>query len=240
MMNSYVEVSYDEWLSKRPKRSKSEKCSRGHTLSDENVVFRKNSYHGSVRMCKKCLKLKTDEPKTRSRLFVGYVNPHGVTIVGGPERVRNTLSWWSTCPFCKKEFLTTTHSFDTVKTCYGCRSINRRTDSEITTWKVLFGVTRGRKRAKELGFDLTIDKFIKISSMPCTYCGADPKPKNIGKPWYPAVMSHGLDRVDSDIGYLESNVVSCCERCNAAKGTVSVEEFKVFISKIYERFVLSE
>jgi Zn-finger nucleic acid-binding protein len=235
-----LDLSYDDWLKDHPRRSTTDSCSYGHLYSKSNTTFEINNRHGYIRRCKTCIFNSDKSPKTRTDLKIGYENPHGVKIIRGPERVRNTLSWWSLCPHCNVEFLRTTHKFDEVKSCYGCRGVSRRTFSEEITWKQFYSQTKARKRAKELGFDLSLSDFKKISQMDCSYCGAEPLPRNIGKEWYPAVRVNGLDRIDSSVGYLYGNVVSCCAACNTAKGSMSVEEFVKLITKIYERQNLND
>ena len=40
-------------------------------------------------------------------------------------------------------------------------------------------------------------------------------------------------RVDSQIGYLENNVVPACQNCNYAKRSMGYEEFKEWVKQIY-------
>lgn len=54
----------------------------------------------------------------------------------------------------------------------------------------------------------------------CAYCGRD----NVS----------GLDRTDSSLGYLKSNVVPACKDCNFAKNDKSIEEFCKWAKKLQE------
>lgn len=60
-------------------------------------------------------------------------------------------------------------------------------------------------------FNLSVKDFEHFWSKPCTYCGG--------------VSGGGLDRVDSSIGYVLSNVVPCCSVCNGMKLDLGVGEF---------------
>jgi hypothetical protein len=43
---------------------------------------------------------------------------------------------------------------------------------------------------------------------------------------------NGIDRIDSKLGYVEGNVVSCCKICNSAKGDLTLAEFENWINKM--------
>ena len=47
----------------------------------------------------------------------------------------------------------------------------------------------------------------------------------------------GIDRIDSSNGYILSNIVPCCEKCNIAKGEMSIDEFREHITKISNTFI---
>lgn len=72
------------------------------------------------------------------------------------------------------------------------------------------------KGAKKRHLDFTLSKtlFESLLVQPCFYCGHH-IPQQI----------HGIDRVDNDKGYVEGNVVTCCETCNILKGTNHPQEF---------------
>jgi hypothetical protein len=55
-------------------------------------------------------------------------------------------------------------------------------------------------------WSLSKDQAYALFRGKCFYCGAEPDPLN------------GIDRKDNDVGYTESNSVSCCKKCNWAKG----------------------
>ena len=80
------------------------------------------------------------------------------------------------------------------------------------------------KRGLEVDERLTQEIFVKFVNKPCEYCGH-----------YIDTEAIGLDRIDSAKGYLLTNIVPCCELCNAAKGRQSVEEFETHILKIADK-----
>lgn len=71
-------------------------------------------------------------------------------------------------------------------------------------------------------FDLTLSQFSSFWKRPCHYCGSD-------------VATVGLDRVDNEVGYVISNVVSCCPRCNRMKLDMSMQTWISHMRTIIER-----
>jgi hypothetical protein len=53
--------------------------------------------------------------------------------------------------------------------------------------------------------------------MPCGYCGGE---------------ATGVDRIDSSIGYVPSNVTAACERCNKMKGSQSAMDWYAQIERV--------
>lgn len=90
------------------------------------------------------------------------------------------------------------------------------------------------KRSVKLGVrcTLTLHDYIKLVTSDCYYCGEKPNQEKIinGK----LFRHNGIDRLDSKKGYERDNVVPCCKTCNMAKGSLTEEEFKALINKIYE------
>ena len=82
---------------------------------------------------------------------------------------------------------------------------------------------RTSARVRNLEFKLDKDVFNLIISDNCIYCGHNPSPIN------------GIDRVDNTKGYLVGNCVPCCVICNKAKASLTLEEFKNWVDKIYNK-----
>lgn len=83
-----------------------------------------------------------------------------------------------------------------------------------------------KSKEKNVEFSLSVEDFVKITSLPCFYCGNEPRPYAKGDKQDNGVfIGNGLDRVDNMNGYTKDNVVSCCTQCNWAKNVQSQEEF---------------
>lgn len=74
---------------------------------------------------------------------------------------------------------------------------------------------------KQLLFELENEYFMELVKKNCNYCGLI-QDKGF----------NGIDRIDPKIGYISSNCVSCCEKCNMMKGCLSVNTFKQIIEHI--------
>lgn len=83
-------------------------------------------------------------------------------------------------------------------------------------------------------WNLTREDFDRITSSNCYYCGNTPgnKTKDRNGPYY--FVYNGIDRQDSNKGYILSNVVPCCVRCNRGKSNMEMREFYMWIKRIYE------
>lgn len=86
-------------------------------------------------------------------------------------------------------------------------AINRKYNKTING---RFQQYRAAAKGRGLEFKLSIEDFEYLMTQFCFYCG-----ENGG----------GIDRVDSNKGYVSTNVVSCCWRCNDMKGTTPQQDF---------------
>jgi len=94
---------------------------------------------------------------------------------------------------------------------------------------------RYRKSAKNRGleFTLSLEEAAKLFSSSCVYCGDKPTNTCIRT----SLMTYnytGIDRLDNNLGYIQDNVVPCCQNCNLAKYTKSPKDFLKHIEKIYD------
>jgi hypothetical protein len=76
----------------------------------------------------------------------------------------------------------------------------------------IFGRYQQRAKLRGIVFKLTFAEFMKFWQVPCSYCLTQ-------------ISTIGIDRVDNNLGYLPSNVVSCCITCNRMKLTSCRDEF---------------
>lgn len=83
------------------------------------------------------------------------------------------------------------------------------------------------KGARKMGFNLSIDEFEYIVTQKCFYCSRPPSEaytKRRYKSGEP-LLSNGVDRIDSSLGYSLDNCVPCCSVCNVGKMALSQGDF---------------
>jgi|ERR1035437_3575829 NOL1/NOP2/fmu family ribosome biogenesis protein len=79
--------------------------------------------------------------------------------------------------------------------------------------KTIKGKFSGYKTAskkRERLFELTFEQFKELVEGKCFYCSS---------------KGNGIDRVDSSIGYIFTNCVSCCIMCNRMKLDFKIKDF---------------
>ena len=86
--------------------------------------------------------------------------------------------------------------------------------NKINSVHLQYGVYTRCARDKNLEFNLTLNDFTVLTEQPCHYCGS------IQERGF-----NGVDRVNSEVGYVTDNCVSCCQMCNYMKGSLSVDAF---------------
>ncbi len=98
----------------------------------------------------------------------------------------------------------------------GKKCVYRKIKSRINN---RFSSYKKNAREKNREFSLTIENFAKIVSKPCKYCGFADK-------------LSGIDRKNNKLGYIKSNVVPCCTKCNQAKHIMSEYVFKQWVNRL--------
>jgi len=108
----------------------------------------------------------------------------------------------------------------------------------------LIGHYKRQSKRRKIEFNLNKELFISLVEGKCFYCGeyGTNTLNNGGRGGgiYKMFNYTGIDRINSDKGYVEGNVVSCCKVCNYAKSTTSQNNFFDWIVKVYEYSNLKE
>lgn len=139
-----------------------------------------------------------------------------------------------------------------IKSCGCARNFghNRHCTRVEAIYRKLYGrlVSRTqRRRTKSISLGISFEHFCDIIKQPCHYCGlvgqtttTDSKGRKTQLLSDTTLQHNGVDRLDSAKGYENGNVVSCCTNCNFAKNTMSVDEFRCWLERVYRHFINGE
>ena len=95
------------------------------------------------------------------------------------------------------------------------KEINEKTKNNIYKY---YQVYKNSAEVKQLSFEFNKEEFVQIVESPCNYCGI------IQEKGF-----NGIDRLNSTIGYIKDNCVTCCAMCNYMKGCL---DKNIFIQRV--------
>lgn len=76
-------------------------------------------------------------------------------------------------------------------------------------------------KKKNRSFEITFEQFMTFWQKPCIYGGC-------------SIETIGLDRIDSSLGYIISNIAPCCKTHNSMKSNLTQEEFLLMCRKVVD------
>ncbi len=88
-----------------------------------------------------------------------------------------------------------------------------------------FSYMRSKSKRRHVNVTITLEEYIRISSLPCHYCGLS-LPRT----------GYGIDRKHNSLGYTFGNVVPCCWKCNKIKGNVLTYDEMIIVSKALREY----
>lgn len=174
----------------------------------------------------------------------------------GPGEVYGTLTvvrfitdknmWECTCT-CGKTVHRQGHALRKYKVpnC-GCqKSKGRLLPNQLAHKRAVIADYRSHAENRGLSFELSDEEVIELISKSCHYCGLKPSNAKTVKPSrklrnkYACTVTtlyySGIDRINSDLGYTPENCVACCHLCNASKSDYTLEEWKLWVSRLYQK-----
>lgn len=92
--------------------------------------------------------------------------------------------------------------------------------SKESKLRIRYSQYRHRITKKNKKFDITLDLFKELVLSKCVFCKKEPNPFNT------------IDRIDSNLGYVVGNILSCCLTCNLFKSNMNINEFISHVQKI--------
>lgn len=116
------------------------------------------------------------------------------------------------------------------------RALKRKTQEDLneSRAKIVF------RRYEERGFEHDFEFFKKITQKNCIYCGVEPSIESIApidkRNKYDSRQGvykyNSIDRVNNELGYVEGNMVPCCDICNKAKRNLPLSVFLQWIERL--------
>jgi hypothetical protein len=190
--------------------------------------------------------MKTGRP---IRDFTGQRFGSYVVLRRGPDRyprIKNgyhhfTTTWVCRCD-CGREKIRTSQDVKRSDRCLICHNKAKMLDATEACTRVLLNGYRQSAKIRDFAWLLSDQEFARMILLPCHYCGKRPDEDPITavqpvqemrqKGENRKLMYNGIDRVDNEIGYETSNVVTCCKFCNKAKHRMNVAEFLLWLNRI--------
>ena len=119
---------------------------------------------------------------------------------------------------------------------------NKKPEGEAAKWAAFYLCRRSAER-RGLTFAITLEDFLRLSGSSCSYCGIEWSVETCrtDKGMNGTYKRNGIDRQDSDIGYVLDNCVPCCWKCNRLKWEDSVEDLVAHAERIvaFQKFKLA-
>lgn len=165
-----------------------------------------------------------------------------LTAIRDAGSVRGHRSWIFRCD-CGKELVLRREGVlrGNNKSC-GCRSKELRSQAHRrphSAQNQVWRAYRNSAQQRALVFAISKETFFEMTQRSCYYCGSAPEaiswPHRAGTPW----RYNGIDRVDSERGYEEGNMVTCCRTCNMMKQRLSYADFLGHVWKLFKNLLMT-
>jgi len=172
-----------------------------------------------------------------------------LTVIAEAKNINKRAAWLCRCA-CGKEKIIKAEALKNkdTKSC-GCLNEEKRKERSHDLYSSVIKYHPSKTSARRVwkkrynDSDLSFDDFYKISQMNCYYCRDPPSNKQNAaiddkkSSQYAKdngdFIYNGLDRIDNNLPHTLNNVVACCKWCNYAKRERTLEEFKIWIKKLF-------
>ena len=165
-------------------------------------------------------------------------------VTGRNGKNRNAI-WLCKCE-CGKETAVDVQSLKNGNTTScGCRMRERAIETNMieygkSAFNTLYARYISKAKERNILFELTKETFSEITKRSCFYCGKEPSQIVKNRANNGDYVYNGIDRIDSSKGYIMSNVVPCCGRCNEAKMSETQKDFIEWIKQVYTHLGLDK
>lgn len=153
------------------------------------------------------------------------------TVIGTMTAIERSGDGWLCRCLCGNERVIEKKALTQLRSCgrrcpYKQKATPRLPEEESSANR-LEASYRCRANSRKQEYALCREDFRALISGSCHYCGSPPSRRNVGGGCYGEF--NGVDRIDSSIGYIIENSVTCCKICNTAKMDMPAKEFEAWI-----------
>ena len=155
---------------------------------------------------------------------------HSHLLPSGQKRVM-----WKTLCDCGNESIISSANIKKTISC-GClkrEGLNKKPNG-VASFNLKFNQYKAGASRRGFSFELTKDEFFELVRQPCFYCGAIDSTRSGFRSCNGYFYSNGIDRVDSNEGYILKNCVACCPTCNRMKLDMPQDLFYSHMRKILQ------
>lgn len=209
-------------------------------------------YHLLPNRSRTAIRGKIERLNLRKRRGIDYTNKRigQLTFI---ERVniqhKYGVMWSAKCD-CGKliDIIPTRTNRMKIPSCGCARPVIFKKDPKKRTLENRLRTYKQRASRDSIDWQLTDDEFFAIIQQACHYCGQAPdniinayrttRHKNVQSKVAQAshqdgaISVNGIDRINSNAGYVKNNCVPCCQYCNYAKRERPHKEFIDWINRL--------
>lgn len=143
--------------------------------------------------------------------------------------IRNVKEVYVKCKCGREKWIRYEHvKAGIVKSCSCLNYEPQCKDPKERACRRILGYIKSSAKLRNLSFDLNLRSIGNLIFSNCFYCDMPPVRvfNEKERPFAENLPAcHGIDRIDSKIGYVTGNIVSCCWPCNNMKSNLPVIEF---------------
>lgn len=155
-----------------------------------------------------------------------------IELVGQTER--SNAIWLCQCDCGNTAKVVSMNLREGNTTSCGCNKHKDRLPPGESSINQIFKSYKYSANRRNIVFEITKEKFLSLVNSSCYYCKSAPSRYFKNHNAKVGVYYNGIDRLDNTQGYTTNNVVPCCTSCNRAKSEMSIDEFKIWLNRVYK------